>query len=219
MIQIVPSIASADLLNIANELERCKEIGYLHLDIEDGNFSPDITFGMDMVSAIRQNTEAELDAHLMVTNPLNYIIPLCENNVTRIAVHLEAVMYPAQCITIIHQLGRKAGLALNYKTDINQILPYMDEIDYVLLQTCEAGNSNLQFKEYSRNKIRQARQLLPAKVELWADGGITDQLLYELMKDGLDHAVMGRALFGSKSMMELYHAMMARCREDKFYEL
>lgn len=215
MIEIVPSIASADLLNIANEIKRCSKIGYLHLDVEDGNFSPDITFGMDMISAIVKNTDAMLDAHLMVSNPLDYIIPLCNIGVTRIAVHLESVMYPSQCISIIHQMGKKAGLALNFKTEIGQILPYVDEIDYVLLQTCEAGDRNLAFKEYSTYKIRQARQMLPPEIELWADGGISCKILPQIMKDGVDFAVMGRALFGCNNLMEEYDCMMRQCKEVK----
>ncbi len=210
MIQIVPSIASANLLEIKAEIKRASKIGFLHLDIEDGNFSPDITFGIDMVSEIAGATDANLDAHLMVTDPLKYIEPLCKANVSRIAVHIESTLYPSETLSLIHSYNRKAGLALNYKTDVRELEPYIDQIDYVLLQTCEAGDSDLKFKEFCIEKIKRAKRLLPPSIPVWADGGINEEVMAPLAKAGLDFAVIGRALFGAPDLMEAYRKMISK---------
>jgi ribulose-phosphate 3-epimerase len=209
--QIVPSIASANLLEIGREMERAGRIGYLHLDIEDGNFSPDITFGVDMVRAIAGATRSEMDAHLMVTNPGRLIGPLCDCGVSRIAVHIEATEYPSEPLLAIRARGKEAGLALNYKTGIEALEPYLDQIDYVLLQTCEAGDESLSFRQYAYEKIRKAKALLPKGIPLWADGGINETILSKLADSGLDFAVIGRALFGSADLAETCRKMQAAC--------
>ena len=214
MIQIVPSIAAANLLEVKREIERAERIGYLHLDLEDGNFSPDITFGADMVRAIAGATRAEMDAHLMVTNPGKLIGPLCECGVGRIAVHMESTEYPSELLSMIHAYGKKAGIALNYKTDVRVLEPYLDQIDYVLLQTCEAGDKALTFRQFGYEKIGKAKALLPAGVALWADGGIDERILPRLATSGLDYAVIGRALFNSSDLMQTYDRMRRICAES-----
>jgi len=213
VIQIVPSIAAANLLEIDREIKRAERIGYLHLDIEDGNFSPDITFGADMARAIAGATQAEMDAHLMVTNPDRLIGPLCDCGVSRIAVHIESTEYPSELLFMIHARGKKAGLALNYKTDAHTLEPYLDQIDYVLLQTSEAGDKALAFREYGYEKIKKAKALLPPGVALWADGGIDGGVLRRLTDSGLDFAVVGRALFNSADLMKTYDMMRRDCAE------
>lgn len=204
MLKIVPSIASADLLNIQREVKKAERTGRLHFDMEDGNFSPDITFGVDLAGQISAVTDARIDAHLMVNNPLKYIVPLMDCGVTSIAFHLEAAEYPSECLTVIHSCGGKAGMALNYGTKVSDVEPWLDQIDYLLLQTCEAGDPTLAFKPYSLKKIRQARELvgLDGGIELWADGGIRKEMLPELERCGLDYAVMGRAFFEADEFAE-----------------
>lgn len=208
MIQIVPSIASSNLLEIGEEVRRVTKVGYLHLDVEDGNFSPDITFGMDMIQAVAEHTNAVLDAHLMVSDPLKYIDPLCDCGVEWIAPHIESTLYPSEPLGKIHARGKKAGLALNYKTDVRELEPYFDQLDYVLLQTSEAGDTGLSFREFCFEKIARARKLLPKHISLWADGGITGDILPRLAQCGLDHAVMGRAIFGAKDPQAEYIRLM-----------
>lgn len=196
MIRIIPSIASANLLCIGEELKKAKAFGALHLDIEDGNFSPDITFGMDMVSQIAAVTDLELDAHLMVTDPVRFVDPLLENGVRNIAVHIEADEYPSRSIEKIRQGGGKAGLALNYKTRVDAVEPYLDRIDYVLLQTGEAGDPNLAFRPFTMEKIRRlAVCLYGSSVRIWVDGGVKKEMLSLLQQEGVSCVVMGRAVF------------------------
>lgn len=201
MLKISPSIASADLLNIQSEIKKAEQTGRLHFDIEDGNFSPDITFGVDLARQISAVTDVRIDAHLMVTCPQKYIPQLMDCKVKDIAVHLEATDYPSECLGLIHTGGGKAGLALNYGTPVSAVEPWLDQIDYLLLQTCEAGDPTLSFKPYAMKKIREAKELIRQRagmggeIELWADGGIRRETLPELEKIGLDCAVLGRAFF------------------------
>lgn len=197
MLKISPSIASADLLHIQRELKRAEQTGRLHFDMEDGNFSPDITFGVDLAKQLAAVTDARIDAHLMVNQPLKYIPQLAACGVKDIAVHLEAAEYPSECLGLIHSFGGRAGLALNYGTKVTDAEPWLDQIDYLLLQTCEAGDPALSFRPYSLKKIKEAKKMLGenSKIEVWADGGIRMDMLPELERLGLDGAVLGRAFF------------------------
>lgn len=199
MIRVIPSIASANQLCIGDEIKKAETYGYFHLDIEDGNFSPDITFGMDMVSQIAGVTTCKLDAHLMVMDPAKYIEPLIKCKVDQIAVHLESTEYPSQSIELIHKKRARAGLALNYKTMTDQIIPYVPIIDYVLLQSSEAGDPKLKFKPYTYAKIRQLKKILQGtSIEIWIDGGIKKEMLPELENMGVNTVIMGREVFESK---------------------
>lgn len=197
MIKISPSIASADLLNIQREVKKAEQTGRLHFDIEDGNFSPDITFGVDLAKQIAAASDIRIDAHLMVSQPLKYIPQLAECGIKDIAVHLESIEYPSQCLGLIRSFGGRAGLALNYGTRVTDVKPWLDQIDYLLLQTCEAGDPALSFKPYSLKKIKEAKEMTgdSGEIELWADGGIRMEMLPELERLGLDGAVLGRAFF------------------------
>lgn len=196
MIKIIPSIASANPLCIGEEIKKAEKYGAIHLDIEDGNFSPDITFGMGMVEQIAKVTGCDMDAHLMVTDPLKYVEPLMKCKVRKIAIHLESTEYPSQCIELIHKKRGKVGIALNYKTKVDDMIPYASMIDYVLLQTGEAGDPKLAFKPYTYAKIRQLKRILEGtSSEIWADGGIKKEMLKGLEDLGVDVAVMGRAVF------------------------
>ena len=206
-IKIIPSIASANLLNIGNEIDRLGNIGALHLDIEDGNFCPSMTFGMDMVKAISNYTDFELDVHLMVTNPLDYVNKLADCGVKHIAAHIEALPYPAKFLGKVQKLGIKAGLALNLKTNIEECLPFINQLDYVLLLTNEPDYVGLQFRSFSFTKISKAREIFPENIEIWVDGGAKGELLSKLANLGVNSVVMGRAIFSAASPQEEYERL------------
>ena len=206
--KIIPSIASANPLAIGNEIDRLGNIGFLHLDIEDGNFCPSMTFGMDTVRAIAGHTHAELDAHLMVTNPLDYVDSLCDCRIERMAAHIEALPYPAKFLGKVQSRGKKAGLALNLKTDISGLEAFSDQLDYVLFLTNEPDFAGLKFKEYCLKKIFLCRTLLPKHISLWADGGITPELLPQLQDCGVDTVIMGRAIFEADFPEKAYQQIL-----------
>lgn len=194
MFQIIPSLASGDLCALGEEARRLRPIGRLHLDIEDGNFSCSITFGPDAIARLPRYTDAELDAHLMVTNPEYYIPLLARCGVRAAAVHMESSPYPSRPLNLIRQAGMRAGLALNYKTPVAGVVPYLDLADYILLSTNESDCAGVRFKPYSYERVSQLRALLPPEVEIWVDGGVGETELPELARRGAGCAVMGRAI-------------------------
>ncbi len=202
MFIILPSLASGRLTALADEAASVKDAGYLHLDIEDGNFSPGITFGPDTTRELADHTDAEMDAHLMVNEPERYIEELSDSGVRSVAFHIESTPYPSRCLNEIHRFSMRAGLALNYKTPVTAVLPYLDLAEYVLLLTNESDLRGIRFKPYSLVRIEQLRQLLPSHVELWVDGGINEELLPAVAARGADRAVVGRAIFRAEDPMK-----------------
>ncbi len=197
MIEISPSIASADVLHIADELERVRAVGRLHLDIEDGNYSPDITFGLGMVEAVAGCTDAALDTHLMAARPMRFLDGLLKNRVRAVAVHIETVDFPFESLDYLHAHGAKAGLAISMKTPPDAVLPFCESLDYLLVLTNDCDNGAVAFRDYSLQKIARAREILPERVQIWADGGIRKEHIRPLSAAGLDVAVVGRAAFGA----------------------
>lgn len=213
-IKIIPSIASANMLRIGDEIDRLGNIGCLHLDIEDGNFCPSMTFGMDTVRAIAAYTRFELDAHLMVTNPLDYVENLIDCGVKIMCAHMEALPYPAKFLGKVQSMGGKAGLALNMKTGVEGLEPFISQLDYILLLTNEPDFAGLKFRDYCYSKIDKARRLLPAHTSIWVDGGVTMDLLPRLIRSGADTVIMGRAIFNAENPYAEYKRMIAAVETD-----
>ena len=158
MFTVSPSIYSADLLDLRKVLDQAKEFEHIHLDIDDGNFVKGISFGVDLVEQIAAYTDVELDAHLEVLNPLDYVEGLAKAGVKMLSAHIEALPFPSAFLSRAHKLGMKAGLALNLKTPISFIEPYKDDLDLLLFVSVEAGEEGLPFHASVLNKIREARK-------------------------------------------------------------
>ena len=199
MIEIDPSIASANQIDIARQIEKLGGASKLHLDIEDGNFVPNITFGLKTAAEIAAVAPQELDAHLLALHPECYIEALLRLNVRRVAVHMEAVRYPAEQLHQIRALGGEAGLALNCGTSVSQALPYAKVLDYLLIMTSEPDGQGQRFNPYMVKKIREARELFPASVSIMVDGGIGERELPLVAAAGADTVVMGRAVWGAQN--------------------
>ena len=195
-ITIIPSIASADQLVLKEEILRLGDSPYLHLDVEDGTFVPNITFGLKTVRAIASSSKAELDVHLMVSNPGDFIEPLRSCGVKRICVHIEPLSFPLRSIEMIRAAGIKPGLALTMKTPVEQLEPYLEKINYVLLLSSEPDGKEL-FNPYALKKLHRIRELLPDEAGLWVDGGVTSGLLSDVINNGADTIIMGRAVWQS----------------------
>ena len=133
MITIVPSLASADQLNLEKQLSKLKKVKNIHLDIEDGNFVNNITFGMKTIRAVAAFTPQALDAHLLVMDPEPWIDQLLALGIKKIAVHIESARYPAVLLHKIRTAGGQAGLAFNCMASTDRALPYVDDVDYVLI--------------------------------------------------------------------------------------
>jgi ribulose-phosphate 3-epimerase len=193
-LRIIPSIASANQLVLKEEILSLGDSPYLHIDIEDTSFMPGISFGLKTIKAIASCSRAELDAHLMVANPFDFIGPLQNAGIKRICAHIEALIFPARFLEMTCSAGMEAGLALAMKTPVEELLPYREKIGYVLILSSEEDGEE-RFNPYALEKIRRARELLPDGAGMWVDGGVTQELLGEVVKNGADTVVMGRSIW------------------------
>lgn len=209
MFTISPSLYSADLLDLRNVLKGLRGFEHLHLDIDDGNFVRGISFGMEIVEPVAKATDIPLDAHLEVLNPMDYVAPLCEAGVEQIVAHVEALPFPSLFLSSVHKYGKKAGLALNIKTPVSYLEPYLDQLDCVIIVSVEADVEGLPFRPGVLNKIRQARAMLPRDVTIWVDGGVNESNLKAVIEAGADAIVQGRAVFKAPDPNQAYQRLLA----------
>lgn len=177
---ISPSILACDFLNLEDEIKRLNDTNaqWLHLDVMDGHFVPNLTFGYDLISRIRPLTTKELDTHLMISNPLNYIEKYAEAGSDCITFHIEIEEDINQVIDKINACGKKVGLAIKPNTDIELILPYLEKIDLVLVMSVEPGFGGQQFISSTPERINLLSQIREEKgynYVINVDGGINDQ--------------------------------------------
>ncbi len=202
MLKVLPSIASADPLSIRSELMRVQPLGRLHLDVEDGNFIDNITFGMKTVQAIAKEFSGTLDVHLMTTAPEAYLPCLANAHIQAVCGHLEALPYPKRFLTRVRELGMNAGLAINLKISPEELRSYTDCLDYVLVMTTEPDGAEQIFFPQACSRVAIIRGILPPNVEIWCDGGICPEYLPALYAAGMDAAVMGRAIFSNEDPVD-----------------
>lgn len=195
MVEFIPSLASASQLNLKESIDSLGRIKKIHFDIEDGNFIPNITFGLKTVSEVMAYSGKEGDAHLMVTNPGQYISPLLQLGVRSIAIHAESCLFPAEHLHRIHSAGGRAGLALNFMAPVAAVLPYVEDLDYVLIMTSEPDGRGQQFNPAMLKKITEARRLLPQRIRIAVDGGVTRDWLPRVVAAGADTIILGRTLW------------------------
>lgn len=211
MVKILPSLASADQLHLEQEIQKAKKAGYLHFDIEDGNFVPNITFGMKTVkSACAILDHVVCDAHLMVTNPMEYLEELSAAGFQGTAFHWESASYPMRLVNKIRKLGMRAGIALNPRTPAGELTDYLDRIDYLLLMSSEPDGEGELFQTEVLNKIRFFREK-NKKIEIWADGGVNEQNFRQVISAGAGGVVLGRAFFQAEDTEDLLTRLQ---RED-----
>lgn len=195
MIKILPSLASANQLRLEEEIQKVSFIGHLHFDVEDGNFVPNITFGMKTIkSACSVLKNVCCDAHLMVINPMEYLEGLADLGFLAAAFHWEAAAYPMRLINCIQNLGMKAGIALNPRTPASEILDYLDQADYILLMSSEPDGAGEVFQEKVLDKITLLRKTNPS-IDIIVDGGVTENNFQWVVQRGASGVVLGRAIF------------------------
>ncbi len=195
MPKLIPSIASANQLFLAEELKRLGDrYENLHIDIEDGNFVPNITFGLRTVKKLREVSKKPFSIHLMVTNPEDYLAELASLNCSHIFVHVENVMYLLNLVNTIKNYGIKVGLALNPISNLRDYDYLLPEIDAVLYMSSEPDNRGELLNHRVIEKIAPKHSL---KYEIWVDGGIKREHLPLLAAKQVDYAVMGRELFNN----------------------
>ena len=191
-IRILPSIASGNVLNLSASLDKMDR--YVHIDIEDGNFVPNITFGMETVSAICAAAKGkEIDVHLLVNNPLSYLYDLARLGVRAVCAHIEALPYPLEFLNRARTLGMKAGIALNISTPLSAVQEIRESLDYLLLMTAEPDDKGCVLYPPA---LRRAMETVAGwSVPVIADGGLDWNAVAALEAKGAWAAVLGRQYF------------------------
>ena len=205
---IAPSILAADFLNLESEIKKLDSARdlWIHLDIMDGHFVPNLTFGPSALNQLSSITKHKLDAHLMVTNPEDYIQPLKKVGVYNFTFHWEAVVHHDRLIHHLRENFNSVGVALNPSTDISVIPQYLlEHIDLILIMSVNPGFGGQSFIKGSVDKIKQLEKVRftnDYKFQIQVDGGVNDNNAKELIKAGANNLVAGSYIFKSQDYTE-----------------
>ena len=199
-VTIAPSLLSADFARLAEDVARCEAGGadWLHVDVMDGRFVPNLTFGAKVIETVRRVTKLPLDVHLMVLEPESYFDAFAKAGATTLTVHVETAPHLQRQLARIRDLGCRAGVALNPGTPLTTIEDVLDDVDLLLVMTVNPGFAAQKFIPHSIDKIARARQLLDrarSGAALEVDGGINRDTIGAARKAGADTFVAGNAVF------------------------
>lgn len=211
---LAPSLLAADFKCLAGQMKMTEENGaeYLHFDVMDGMFVPSISFGMPVLKSIKGATEQVMDVHLMVQEPVRYVTDFADAGADIITIHLEACQDVKETIQKIKNCGKKAGISICPQTDADQLLPYMELVDMILVMSVQPGFGGQKFIPESLDKIREARKMIIDQglfVDIQVDGGIYQTNVKEVLDAGANIIVAGSAVFkgdpaeNTKAMMEI----------------
>ena len=218
MIKIAPSILSADFGRLAREVADVTAAGadWIHVDVMDGQFVPNITIGPPVVKAVRKATDLPLDTHLMIKNPDDFLEAFAEAGVDFLSVHVEVLPHLHRTIQRIKELGMLPGAALNPSTPLNTIKHVLEELDYVLIMSVNPGFGNQYFIPDSLNKIRSLRKMIDESgrdILIEVDGGIKTDNIAEAAQAGVDVLVSGSGVFGTSDYKETLRLMKANAQK------
>jgi ribulose-phosphate 3-epimerase len=215
-VRIAPSVLSADLGRLPEQIERAAEGGadWLHVDVMDGHFVPNLTFGAPLVRALRRLTSMPIDVHLMVERPDRYLGEFADAGASVFTFHPEATVHVQRHLATARQLGMLAGLALNPSTPVMLLEEIVDDVDLVLVMSVNPGYGGQSYIPQSTDKIRRTRALLDrrnSRAALEVDGGITTATIAEAWGAGADTFVAGTAVFGAADPGQAVRDLKRQC--------
>lgn len=212
MIKLAPSILSADFARLLEDVKKVEKAGceYLHIDVMDGHFVPNITLGPAIVKSLRRDVNMVFDTHLMIENPDDYIKDFVDAGSDLIVVHAEACRHLHRTIQNIKSYNVNVGVALNPATSIESIKHIIEDVDMVLIMTVNPGFGGQSFIESMLEKIKELKQLMDDKnlnVDIQVDGGIKPDNIHKVVEAGANIIVAGSAIFNSENIEETVSLM------------
>ncbi len=197
---VVPSLLACDFAELSEEIHRVERAGakMLHLDIMDGHFVPNLSFGLPVVRAIRRSTDLPLDVHLMISDPAEYVQRFREAGADLLTVHIEVLPDPRPLLDQIRRLGAAAGISLNPPTPIEAVEGCLDLCDVVLVMSVMPGFGGQEFEPVALDKLRHLRAAVGSRVLLSIDGGVNPETVTSCAEAGADLFVTGSAVFSQK---------------------
>ena len=194
---IAPSVLAADFSNLGEEMKKISTADFVHLDVMDGHFVPNISFGFPVIKGIRKSTDVPFDVHLMISHPLKYIENCKDAGADVVSFHIECEDDTQEVIDKIIELGMKPAVAVKPGTDVSEVYPYCDKLYMVLVMTVEPGFGGQKFMPEQMEKVKALKEKFP-ELLVECDGGINAKTIDTCKEAGVDISVAGTAVFGAE---------------------